>query len=79
MKPKYTAGQTVRLSEAGRENENYDDVPMTIRAIYDHCTPAANMAKDPTGHPGYDSGIGEPLYEFDNYPHALYEYEIEAA
>lgn len=77
MQPQFKIGETVQLSEAGRENENYEDRPLKITAIYDHYTPAARMVHDPTGHPGYDSDVNEPLYDFENYPHALYEYEIE--
>lgn len=77
MKPQFSIGQTVQLSDVGRENENYEDRPLVITAVYDHYTPAAQMDRDPTGHPGYDSDVNEPLYEFEGYPNALYEYEIE--
>jgi hypothetical protein len=73
MTPQFSIGQTVQLSDAGRENESYKDIaePLTITAIYDH------IGRDETGHPGYDPNIGQPLYDFAGCNFSLYEYEIE--
>lgn len=79
MEAQFKIGQTVQLSDVGRENENYEDRPLKITAVYDHYVTSARMDSDPTGHPGYDSDVNEPLYEFEYYPHLLYEYEIEEA
>ena len=73
----YRIGQTFKMSDDALCNygEKYRDQVFTVRARYTHYVSAANMASDPTGHPGFDESADSPLYgselNFD-----LYEWEM---
>ena len=73
----FHVGDRFKMSKDALDNygEEYRDKVFTIRTRYDHYVPAAKMANDPTGHPGFDRAGGMFLYgselNFD-----LYEWEM---
>jgi hypothetical protein len=81
MRRRYRIGDRFKLSDDALENygEKYRDQVFTVRGVFDHYVSPAFMARDPTGHPGFDANGGSPLYEADDAPGALYEWEMERA
>lgn len=89
---RFNVGSRVRLSQAAIDNENYqgqawfNDV-MIVRHIATAYMPAKQFfaAGMPRGyHPGYDSGIGEALYDLttetgDAIGSSLYDWELRPA
>lgn len=80
MSSRFRVGQAFKLSADALDNygQEHADKTYHVRAIYTHYVPVAQMANDPSGHPGFDPNGGSPLYgselNFD-----LYSWEMEAA
>jgi len=80
MRPRYKVGDKFKLSHEALDNygDKFAEKAFTVRAVYTHHVPVAQMGSDPTGHPGFDPAGGSPLYgselNFD-----VYEWEMEAA
>lgn len=75
MKRKYEVGSQFTLSKDALENYRVSSGPYTVRAIYTHYCKPDRMASDPSGHPGFDSNGGSPLYGSE-LPFDLYEWEM---
>ena len=76
----YRIGDRFKLTSDAVDNygEDYAGKVFTVRAVYTHYVPAANMASDPTGHPGFDGGSG-PLYGSNELDFDVYGWEMERA
>ena len=72
----FRIGQKVKVAE-NNDNENYDD-------FRDKTLIITHIAKNSSQHPGYDEGVGQPLYDLKDAKtgkaigSSLYEYELEA-
>lgn len=72
IKAAYHIGDRVKLSEAGRENDCYTqfrDRTLIVTAI----------SRNRREHPGFDEAAGSALYDFEDCPCSLYEWEMEEA
>jgi hypothetical protein len=69
MKANFRVGMKFILTDDAIENygEEYRDKVYKVRGVF----------KSVKEHRGFDEGVGQPLYEADNLPFAVYEYEIE--
>jgi len=71
---------TLKAGETDQYPEEYHNGRVfTVSGVFDHHVPAKDMHNDPTGHPGFDGGSGSCLYEADDLPFALYDWEMESA
>jgi hypothetical protein len=77
---RFRIGQAFKLSPDALENygNQHSGKVYHVRAVYIHYVPVAQMASDSTGHPGFDSNGGSPLYGSE-LPFDLYAWEMEAA
>jgi hypothetical protein len=67
MKPRFKIGDKVYMSANAAENYNES----TNREFtVDH------VATSEAQHPGFDTGVNQPLYDLVGYPYSLYEYEL---
>lgn len=71
MKVKYKVGDRVKVA-GSCDNENYESFKGDTLEI----TKVSTSVHD---HLGFDSAIGEPLYDFKNINFSLYQYEIVKA
>lgn len=83
MKPKYKIGQALKIAK-DNDNENYDKYRDMVLKVH-------SIATSKEEHPGFDDGVGEPLYDLTMgsalfapmpdpiLPFSLYEYELEEA
>lgn len=69
IRPSFRKGDRVVMTETAIENygEEYRDKHLTIE----------HVATSEDEHPGFDTGIGEALYDLKELEFSLYEYEIE--
>ena len=71
MKAKYKVGDEVKVAKSC-ENDSYD-------SFRDQILTVSHVATNSSQHPGFDSGVNEPLYDFEGIPCSLYQYELERA
>lgn len=69
MKAGFRVGTKFTLTNDAIENygETYRGKVFRVQGVF----------KSRAEHPGFDEGVGEPLYEADGLPFAVYEYEIK--
>lgn len=73
----YKAGDKFNLSPDALDNYRVAPGPYTVRAVYDHYCKPKDMEHDPSGHPGFDTAAGTPLYGSIELPFDVYEWEME--
>lgn len=66
----YKIGDKVRLSADGRENECY-------RKFWERTLTVCDVSRSRKDHPGFDEAAGSALYDFEECPFSLYEWEME--
>ncbi len=77
-KAKYHVGDKFSLSADALDGYRVGPGPYTVRAVYDHYCKPADMARDASGHPGFDANGGSALYGSVELPFDVYEWEMEA-
>lgn len=62
-------GDVVQMNELALDNygEEYAGIPLTI----------THVATSVEEHPGFDESSGSALYDFDEFPFQLYEWELD--
>lgn len=75
---RYKVGQSFELSGEALDNygEEYRGRVFKVSGVFDHYAPPSTMASDATGHPGFDESAGSCLYEADDLPFAVYDWEM---
>lgn len=72
----YRIGDRTKIAEEN-DNDNYDSFRDTVLIV-------THVATNKNQHPGFDEGVGQPLYDLEtedgrSVPFSLYEYELEDA
>jgi len=73
MKATFSTGSFVKINPEN-DNDNYDK-------YRGKCLVVTRVSKSVEDHPGYDTGVNEPLYDLrtldgKEVPFSLYEYEL---
>jgi hypothetical protein len=71
MKAKYKVGDEVKVAKSC-DNDSYD-------SFRDQILTVSHVSKSTNDHRYFDEGVNEPLYDFEEIPCSLYEYELERA